>query len=132
MMASTILIVDDEPDLVNSYARMLARSGYCCLPAFDGAQAMALFDREHPDLIVTDLNLPAASGIEVIRHAHESSPRTPIIAITGHCADGMTNAAQAAGASVCLQKPVGLAELDALVHTALRLNALRVSSEYAK
>lgn len=119
-MASRILIVDDEPDLVDSYARMLARSGHCCLPAFNGEQAMALFDREHPDLIVTDLNLPAASGIEVIRHAHETSPSTPIIAITGHSSGGMSDAAQKAGASVCLQKPVGLAELDALVRTALR------------
>ncbi|MGC1677887.1 MAG: response regulator [Candidatus Binataceae bacterium] len=119
-MASTILIVDDEADLVDSYARMLARSGYCCLPAFNGEQAMALFDREHPDLIVTDLNLPAASGIEVIRHAHETSPSTPIIAITGHSAARMTDAAQRAGANVCLQKPVELAELDAMVRAALR------------
>ncbi len=119
-MASTILIVDDERDLVDSYTRMLARSGYCCLPAFDGEQAMALFDREHPDLILTDLNLPVASGIEVIRHAHETSPNTPIVAITGYSACGMTDAAQAAGANVCLQKPVGLAELDAVVRTALR------------
>ena len=118
-MASTILIVDDEPDLVDSYARMLARAGYCCLPAFNGKQAMALFDREHPDLILTDLNLPAASGIEVIRHAHETAPRTPIIAITGYGAGGMADAAHRAGATVCLQKPVGLAELNALVRTAL-------------
>ena len=119
-MASTILIVDDEHDLVDSYTRMLARSGYCCLPAFDGEQAMALFDREHPDLILTDLNLPAASGFEVIRHAHETSPRTPIIAITGYRAGGVTDAAQAAGARVCLQKPIRLADLAALVRTALR------------
>lgn len=118
-MASTILIVDDERDLVDSYTRMLARSGYCCLPAFDGEQAMALFDREHPDLILTDLNLPTASGIEVIRHAHETSPRTPIIAITGHRTEGVTDAAQRAGACVCVQKPVGLAELNALVRSAL-------------
>ncbi|MHB8380888.1 MAG: response regulator [Candidatus Binataceae bacterium] len=119
-MPSTILIVDDEPDLVDSYARMLARSGHSCLPAFDGEQAMAIFDRLHPDLVVTDLNLPSASGIEVIRHAHQVSPRTPIIAITGHSAACMIGAAEAAGASVCLQKPVRLAELDAMVRKALR------------
>lgn len=89
------------------------------MPAFDGAQAMALFDREHPDLVLTDLNLPAASGIEVIRHAHQTSPRTPIIAITGYSATAMAAAAEAAGASICLQKPVGLAELAALILAAL-------------
>lgn len=119
-MPSTILIVDDEPDLVDSYARVLAQAGYSCLPAFDGAQAIALFDRRHPDLVVTDLNLPSASGIEVIRHAHQASPRTPIIAITGHSADRMSGAAQAAGASLCLQKPVRLAELGDLIRSALR------------
>jgi DNA-binding response OmpR family regulator len=118
-VTSTILIVDDEHDLVDAYARMLARSGYSCLPAFDGEQAMALFDREHPDLVVTDLNLPVASGIEVIRHAHQTSPHTPIIAITGFGTTAIAAAAAAAGATVCLRKPVALAELDALVHTAL-------------
>ncbi len=118
-MSSTILIVDDERDLVEAYARMLARLGYSCLPAFDGEEAMALFDREHPDLLLTDLNLPAASGIEVIRHAHRASPRTPIIALTAYSAAAISDAAEAAGASVCLQKPVGMAQLDALIRTAL-------------
>ena len=118
-MPSTILIVDDEPELVKVYALALVQAGYLCVYAFDGEQAIAIFDREHPDLVVTDLNLPVTSGIEVIRHAHQSSPRTPIIAITGCATGALSGLAQTAGAIVCLQKPVVLSELDELVRAAL-------------
>ena len=118
-MPFRILIVDDEPELMEAYVKVLTKSGYLCLCASDGGQAIKTFDLAHPDLVLTDLNLATESGIEVIRHAHCHSPRTPIIAISGHAAGALFELAQACGASVCIQKPVDLSVLDAMVSAAL-------------
>ncbi len=118
-MASKVLIVDDERDLVDAFVRLLGRSGLDCMRAFDGQEAICLIDREHPDLVVTDLNLPRASGIEVIRHVHEISPDTPVIAMTGQPDSDVFQAAERAGARVCLHKPVVLAELTTAIRGAL-------------
>jgi DNA-binding response OmpR family regulator len=83
-MMRTILIVDDERELVESYVRLLGRGEFRCVSAFDGRAAIRLFDSEQPDLVLTDLNLPIANGYEVIRHVHELSPLTPIIVMSGH------------------------------------------------
>ncbi len=83
-MARTILIVDDERELVESYVRLLGRGEFRCVPAFDGDEAIRAFDSEQPDLVLTDLNLPSITGYEVIRHIRELSPATPIIVMSGY------------------------------------------------
>ncbi len=118
-MAPKILIVDDEPDLVDAYVRLLKRSGLRCIGAFDADQAIRLIDTERPDLVLTDLTLPADSGLVVIRHAHAQSPRTPVIVMSGHQVPELEHAARAAGASACLLKPVVLGELIRAIERAL-------------
>jgi two-component system, NtrC family, response regulator PilR len=118
-MTRKILIVDDERELVEAYVAMLARGGICCLPAFTGEDAMRIFDTQQFDLVLTDLNLPFASGYEVIRHIHEHSPATPIIVMTGYNAPETSLAAERAGALVCLNKPVTIGVLIEQITLAL-------------
>jgi CheY-like chemotaxis protein len=105
-MALTILIVDDERELVESYVRLLGREEFRCVPAFDGDEAIRAFDSEQPDLVLTDLNLPSITGYEVIRHIRELSPATPIIVMSGYGCPEAYLAARRAGAMACLNKPV--------------------------
>jgi len=115
-----ILIVDDERDLVDAYVRLLERAGHRCVGAFGAHEAIELIDAETPDLVLTDLSLPDSNGLEVIRHLRAKSAIIPIIVMSGHNTQGMNEAARAAGADLCLLKPVSIAELKRVIGDALK------------
>lgn len=104
-MGRTILVVDDEPDLVANCERLLRRVGHASLRAHTGPDAMALIDREKPDLVVTDLRLPVADGLAVARHARGHVPPIPVILITAYDSPQARSAARESGAGVYLAKP---------------------------
>lgn len=114
-----VLIVDDEPDLAEICASLLSRLGNDCVTAYTGSQAIGLIDREHPDLVVTDLNLPGRDGLDVVRHARQTSPPTPVILITAYHNSDTKKAAQDAGATGYLPKPFSTSELADAVKEAL-------------
>jgi len=114
-----ILIVDDERDLVDAYVRLLERTGYRCIGAFDANEAIQMIDAESPDLVITDLSLPDANGIEIVRRVRAKSPVTTIIVMSGHNTPGLHEAARAAGANLSLLKPVSIAELQRVIAEAL-------------
>lgn len=66
-MAKKILIVDDEPDLLKVVVFRVRNSGYEVLTACDGKEALAMIEKEAPDLIFLDLRLPVIDGIEVCK-----------------------------------------------------------------
>jgi len=115
-----ILIVDDERDLVDAYVRLLERAGHRCVGAFGAHDAIELIDADTPDLVLTDLSLPDSNGLEVIRHLRAKSAIIPIIVMSGHNTQGMNEAARAAGANLCLLKPVSIAELKRVIGDALK------------
>lgn len=104
-MARTILVVDDEPDLVANCERLLRRVGHASLRAYSGIEALALIDREKPDLVVADLRLPGADGLAVTRHARNHVPPIPMILITAYDSPQARGAASESGATVYLAKP---------------------------
>jgi len=104
-MARTILVVDDEPDLVANCERLLRRLGYTCIQAHTGPDAVALIDRERPDLVVTDLRLPGTDGLAVARRARQHVPPIPVILITAYDSPQARSAASESGAGTYLPKP---------------------------
>src|SRR4249919_2140355 len=102
----TILVVDAEPDLVANCERVLQRIGYASLRAHTGPDAMALIDREEPDLVVADLRLPGADGLAVTRHARRHVPPIPVILITAYDSSQARRAANESGVGVYLAKPL--------------------------
>jgi CheY-like chemotaxis protein len=111
----TVLVVDDEPDLVATCERLLGRAGHASLRAYTGLDAIALIDREAPDLVVADLRLPGADGLTVARHAHVHVPPIPVILITAYDSPQARSAAREGGVSVYLAKPFSNAAfLDAI------------------
>src|SRR2546430_17615380 len=79
--AGTILVVDDEPKIVDIVRAYLQREGYHVLVAYDGREALAASRRERPDLLVLDLMLPELSGWDVCRRLRAESAM-PIIMLT--------------------------------------------------
>src|SRR5579864_365718 len=81
----TILVVDDEPEVLNLVKLTLEAAGYPVLVASNGQQALALFkNRSHSiDLLLTDINMPDTSGLELACQASETLPHLPVMFMTG-------------------------------------------------
>lgn len=118
-----ILIVDDEPDLVATCVRLLRRAGYEPLVALNGREAMEFVDAEHPDLVLTDLRLPEADGLAVLRHARRGVRKIPVILFTAFASEASRSQALQEGAAAYLPKPFSLTELRAAVEQALAESA---------
>src|SRR5919204_3279736 len=101
-----VLIVDDEPDVVANWSRVLERDAYVCLAATDGAHALALLDAERPDVVITDLQMPRVDGLAVLRRALELDPDMPVVVITGHGTVQSAVEAMRTGAFDYLLKPL--------------------------
>jgi two-component system, cell cycle response regulator DivK len=80
-----ILIVEDSDDTRFVYSAILSLDGYDVLEAADGESGIALAREQHPDLIITDINMPGMNGFDVARQvrADDSIAATPIVAVTG-------------------------------------------------
>ena len=101
-----VLIVDDEVDVVENWARVLARDGYLCLRATDGERALALLESERPDVVLTDLRMPRVDGMAVLTRARELDPDAVVVVITGHGTVEAAVEAMRAGAADFLLKPL--------------------------
>lgn len=79
-----ILVVDDEPELLKLISRILVASQHVVVSARDGEEALAMAQRERPELVILDLNLPRIDGFEVCRRlkADPATKATPIIMLT--------------------------------------------------
>ena len=118
-MPQTILIVDDEADLADTYARLLQGFGFTCLVAYDSAKAIALFDSHRPSLVLSDITLPSSDGFEIARYVHQKSPEIPIVLMTAFHTPDMARDAHAAGAVAYIRKPFANAELVSTVKSLL-------------
>ena len=77
-----LLIVDDEPLIVKGLRYALEQEDYSIVTAYDGKEALEMFEKENPDLILLDVMLPRVDGLEVCRIIRETSD-VPIIMLTG-------------------------------------------------
>lgn len=79
-----ILIVDDDQHIRRLYKEELEEDGYEVIIASTGAEALALFEKENPDLVTLDILMPDMDGIKVLRQMKEKKPRLPIIMSTAY------------------------------------------------
>jgi DNA-binding response OmpR family regulator len=134
MKQARILVVDDEPDIVELLRHHLQREHYEVVIANNGEAALAEARRRIPDLVVLDLMLPGIDGLEVCRRlrADSRTQHIPIVMLTakGEESDAVIGLAQ--GADDYVRKPFGVKELLARVATRLRAAELRSSQEGPK
>jgi two-component system OmpR family response regulator len=118
-----ILVVDDEPSIVDAVATALRYEGYEVDEAVNGRGALASVARNEPDLIVLDWMLPDLDGIEVGRRLREQGYKTAILFLTAK--DSTENKVEAlrAGGDDYVTKPFSLAEIVARVQAILRRSA---------
>ena len=128
MTAARILIVDDEPDMLDNCSRILSRQGYACTTAGDGAAALGVLERERPDVLLTDFKMPGMDGMTLLRRAHEIDPALPIIMITGFATIESAVAAVKEGAFDYLPKDFSVDQLRVAIDRALRHRGLQVEN----
>jgi EAL domain-containing protein (putative c-di-GMP-specific phosphodiesterase class I)/ActR/RegA family two-component response regulator len=120
----SVLVVDDEDALVRGVQRVLARAGFSVDAVSNGQEAVALLEQKVFDCIVSDINMPGMSGIDLLRAVRERDLDVPVVLLTG--APTVTTAAHAVeyGAFQYLMKPVESADLVQLVDKASRLGRM--------
>lgn len=118
-MAATVLLVEDEPDLVHVMEIALTRAGFDVLATGSGAGACSVAQEHRPDVVVMDRGLPDMDGLDATVRLRENGYRAPILVVSGHASTDHVEACLRAGADVVLTKPFRLAELVAQVHQAI-------------
>ena len=111
MNSTTVLIVDDEPQIRRVMRTTLTSQGYAVLEAKSGEDALEKLRGDHPDLILLDVNMPGISGLEVCREIRQSSD-IPIIMLTVRNSERDKVQALDAGADDYVVKPFGARGID--------------------
>ena len=117
----SVLVVDDEPTIVEVLARYLERAGYRTRVAGDGVGALEAAANQRPDLVVLDLMLPGLDGLEVMRRLRDQTPeRVAVILLTAKGEESDRVIGLRLGADDYVVKPFSPAELVARVDAVLR------------
>ncbi len=123
-----ILVIDDEANLRKVLAAMLRRDGFDVTVAADGEQGLAEFNKNGADIVVTDLVMPKAGGMEVLRAINAADPDVPVIIITAHGTVDSAVEAIKAGAFDYITKPFDQAELSAVIAKAAKAHDVALHS----
>jgi len=135
-----ILVIDDEPRMVDSLKTLLTMEGYKVVGEHNPKEALARLDESDFDLIITDIRMPDHDGIDILKRAHEKDPYTGVILITGYASLDSAKHAIDKGAFGYLTKPLEMDELKLAVSQSMEkrqvelerlklLNELKVSNE---
>jgi DNA-binding response OmpR family regulator len=117
-----VLVVDDEPKITEVVGSYLRNAGYSPLTAVNGVEALAVFEKARPALVILDLMLPDLSGEEVCRKIRARS-RVPIIMLTAKVEDSSAVNGLGLGADDYVTKPFSPKQLMARVEAVLRRSA---------
>lgn len=114
-----ILIVDDDDTVRECYTRVLSRAGCETQAAWDGGEALAAMERSPSDVVLLDLRMPGADGLEVLKTLKAKWPESEVVVITGYPSVESAKQAVRLGACEYLSKPVGPDEVIGAARGAL-------------
>jgi two-component system cell cycle response regulator DivK len=124
-MKIKILIVDDAETNRELTARLLQIHGYEILFAEDGLQALALTQKEQPDIVLMDIGLPMMDGWEATKiiKSTESTKHIPVIALSAHAMEETEQKALDAGCDAYVSKPLDLSILLEAINSSIKLRS---------
>ncbi len=126
----TILIADDEPNIIKSLDRLLSMEGYGVLKASTGAEALEQVRSRAVDLVLMDVLMPGVDGLEALGSLREDLPELPVVMMSGNATIESAVQATRLGALDFLEKPLSTDKLLITVSNALRF--ARLSREHAE
>ena len=116
-----ILVVDDEPEVLEMLCDLLEHLGYDASAAGSGELAIAAMATVRPHVVFLDLMMPGISGLEALTYFREHHRRVPVIVITGSIEQEITRQARDRGAFDIVAKPFELAALHQMLGRAMQL-----------
>lgn len=120
MLMLRVLVVEDDPAILQLYSIVLGKEGYQVFSAQNGEEAWEILDREHIDLVITDIMMPVMDGYEFVRLLRESDALLPILMITAREDFASKNAGFTVGADDYMVKPIDPEEMLLRVKALLR------------
>jgi DNA-binding NtrC family response regulator len=111
----TILIVDDNQDLLQTFAMILKRRGFCVETAGNGASAVDKFKDQTFDVTLMDVVMPEMNGVEAFRKMKEMQPGTPVILMTAYSDEELIRTAREEGVRKVIHKPIKIDQLIELI-----------------
>ncbi len=115
-----VLVVDDDPVLLDLVRGIVSGAGYGAIAAPDGDRAVELLKEEAADLVFLDVLLPATSSLEVFRTARQVNPRVTVVLMTGFPDHPVVAEAMALGPLMLLRKPFGIPQVTEILGMVFR------------
>jgi two-component system response regulator PilR (NtrC family) len=131
MSKKRILIIDDEPDILELLDITISRMGIETECAENVKDALQFLKEQNFDLCLTDMNLPDGDGLQIISHIQQHCPSVPVAMITAYGNTDIAIAALKAGAFDFVNKPIEIDRLRTLIDTALKLAHATTQVEYS-
>jgi len=125
MSRETILVVDDSEYILEFLGELLRQEGFTVLLARDGSEAMSALQRSRVDVLLTDLNMPNVSGMELIKHTHRYHPDVIIVIMTGYASLESARDAIVYGVAEYVFKPFKSNEILTAIESSLERVKLR-------
>ena len=122
MKKAKILVVDDSTKILYSFRTFLEKEGYINISADQGKEALNLIATEKPSLVILDISLADADGMEILRQIKLKNSTLPVIIVSSYYSDEKRNQAENLGASAFLMKPISLTSIREVL-SKLRLNS---------
>jgi two-component system nitrogen regulation response regulator NtrX len=131
-MFPSILIVDDEPSIVQSLEGLLTDEGFDTLRASNGYEALKIIEAESPDLVLLDIWMPGIDGIATLKEIKSGNPFLPVILITGHGNIETAVKAIKLGAYDLIEKPLSIDKVIVAINNALNFRRLEEENRYLR
>ncbi len=131
-MFPSILIVDDEPSILNSLNGLLSDEGFEVQTATNGYEALKIIDAESPDLVLLDIWMPGIDGIETLKEIKKNNPYIQVIIISGHGTIETAVKATKLGAFDLIEKPLSIDKVIVAINNALNFRRLEEENRYLR
>jgi len=131
-MFPSVLIVDDEPSIVQSLSGLLSDEGYKVSTAINGHDALKVIDADSPDLVLLDIWMPGLDGIETLKEIKKYNPHIQVIIITGHGTIETAVKATKLGAFDLVEKPLSIDKIILTINNALNFRRLEEENKYLR
>ncbi len=122
-MSISVLVADDEKDLIESFSMLLGDLGYQVYSALEGESALRVLKEKNPDVLILDINMPKVSGEDVLRELSGLGLKTKVIVSTGHTTADQNlkdRLLKAFKVSAFLEKPSSIEEIDYVIKEVLK------------
>jgi two-component system nitrogen regulation response regulator NtrX len=131
-MFPTVLIVDDEPSILQTLSGLLSDEGFEVSTAANGYEALKIIDTESPDLVLLDIWMPGIDGIETLKEIKKDNPHIQVIIITGHGTIETAVRATKLGAFDLIEKPLSIDKVIVAINNALNFRRLEEENKYLR